>query len=115
MKHRPHTLRQFTAAGCMPFELLCGTPQGRPGGGGGSGIPIYPKKKYPKYLKIPIIFPNIPKIERHLVCVVYCSHSFYISELWGGGGGWGWTPLHPLPSLKPKNDLSETKSRGVTL
>ena len=30
-----------------------------------------------------IIFPNIPKIVKN---VVYCGHSFYISELWRGGG-----------------------------
>ena len=31
-------------------------------GGGGSGIPVYPKKNSPKYPKIPKIHPNIPKI-----------------------------------------------------
>ena len=34
---------------------------GQGGEGGGSGIPVYPKKNSQKYPKIPKIHPNIPR------------------------------------------------------
>ena len=65
-------MRQTERFGPCPVLRFCiwatvGQPlrtalQGRPGGGGGSGIPVYPKKtrqNTPKYPKVIQVYPGI--------------------------------------------------------